>query len=104
MIGCDITKITRFIGKSDYFVNRVLSLDELNQYNLKTNKIEYLAGRWSAKESIFKATGLRNAVILNNDDGHPYVLNEPNICVTISHDGDYVFTVALDKRNGQTLG
>lgn len=100
MIGCDITKISRFEGKSEFFVNKILSSDERIEYDVRTNKTEYLASRWSAKESVFKATGIKNAIILTNKDGSPFVLNYPDIHVTISHDGEYAFTVALDKRNG----
>jgi holo-[acyl-carrier protein] synthase len=100
MIGCDVTRISRFNEKTEFFINRILSLDEMTEYNTRSNKVEYLASRWSAKESVFKATGIKNATILNNKDGSPYVLNYPDIHVTISHDGDYAFTVALDKRNG----
>lgn len=100
MIGCDIAKIDRFANKSSRFINKVLTAKELVEFETKTNKAKYLASRWSAKESIFKATGIRNATVLNDENGRPYILNQPNLHVTISHDGDYVFTVAIDKRNG----
>jgi holo-[acyl-carrier protein] synthase len=95
MIGCDVTKISRFNNKSESFVNRILSLEELSEYTTRNNRIEYLAGRWSAKESVFKATGIRNATILNDKTGKPFVLDHPEVMITISHDGDYAFTVAF---------
>ena len=101
MIGCDVTKISRFEGKSEFFVNKILSIDERIEYDTRTNKTQYLASRWSAKESVFKATGIKNVTILSNKDGSPFVLNYPDIHISISHDGEYAFTVALDNRKGQ---
>ena len=99
MIGCDVTKISRFIDKSERFVNKILTPHELTEYKIRNNKAEYLASRWSAKEAVFKATGIKNPSVLNDESGKPYIVDHPKIFITISHEREYAFAVALDKRN-----
>lgn len=99
MIGCDVTKISRFINKSERFINKILTPYELKEYNTRRNKAEYLASRWSAKEAVFKATGIKNPAVLNDESGKPYIVDHPKIFITISHEKEYAFAVAIDKRN-----
>lgn len=54
-IGVDIEDIERFKGKSDEFLNRVFTSQEL-EYCLKFSKPEsHLAARFCAKEAVVKA-------------------------------------------------
>lgn len=99
MIGCDVTKISRFINKSERFINKILTPVELKEYSTKRNKSEYLASRWAAKEAVFKATGIKNSTVLNDNSGRPYIVDNPKIFITISHEREYAFAVAIDKRN-----
>jgi holo-[acyl-carrier protein] synthase len=92
MIGIDIVDISR-IQLRDSFIRHVLTEYEQNEYNAKTTenrKKEYLAGRFAAKEAIFKATqdpAYLQYSILNKKNGMPYVKDHPEILVSISHDG-----------------
>ncbi len=61
-IGIDITEIARIraaVNKNHHFIDRVLTRDEISQLDLLSDKrkFEYIAGRFSAKESYSKAYG-----------------------------------------------
>ncbi|KAK5577583.1 hypothetical protein RB653_002526 [Dictyostelium firmibasis] len=95
--------------------------NENNNNNNNSNKrgFEYLAGRWAAKESIYKAIGnqdrsklnFQNIQILNEPNGRPYVnLLEPTqtyfkelginkIHIAISHDTDYAISNVILESN-----
>lgn len=93
-VGVDLTVISRFKDRSDKFIDKVLTNEEKLIFNRLNNdrKIVFLATRWACKEAIFKATQDNKYLeysILNNDNGKPYVLNHPEIKISISHDGDY---------------
>ena len=74
---------------------------------------EFLAGRFSAKESYSKAlgtgigheVGFQNLEIINNQDGKPELLKHPrlkelNAFVSISHTDELVITeVILEKKD-----
>ncbi|KYR02237.1 hypothetical protein DLAC_01061 [Tieghemostelium lacteum] len=118
-IGNDIIKISRikssFEKGGDRFLKRAFHDEEINNFKelfLINNEkgIEYLAGRWAAKESIYKAfggqerskLGFPNIKILNEQiTGKPIVNLQPptfeyakelgvkNIHIAISHDSDF---------------
>jgi holo-[acyl-carrier protein] synthase len=95
MIGCDIVKISRL---SLDMHDKILTIDEQNEYHSRYNKELYLAGRWAAKEAIFKACGIKeNLSILTDIDGKPYVKEDRSIEISISHDTDYAIAVAFKK-------
>ncbi|KAM9964926.1 hypothetical protein ACTFIW_004721 [Dictyostelium discoideum] len=98
-------------------------LNNNNNNNKNNNRgFEYLAGRWAAKESIYKAIGnqdrsklnFQNIQILNESNGRPYVnLLEPTqsyfkelginkIHLAISHDTDYAISNVILESNEST--
>ncbi len=95
MIGTDIVYIPR-IELKESLIRYILTEDEYTQFLLLKNdkrRKEYLAGRFAAKEAIFKATQDPNYLsysILNEDNGRPYIKNHPEIQISLSHDGEYV--------------
>ena len=95
MIGCDIVKTSRFRNNLNRLACNILSDVEMIEFHTTANKIEYLAGRWAAKEAIFKATGKKRMIVLNKSSGEPYVLDNPNIKVSISHEKEYAISFAL---------
>ncbi|MBA1434263.1 holo-ACP synthase [Bombilactobacillus bombi] len=113
-LGIDITEINRVwqaAQRTAGFVARVLTPSELEQFNhyQQQRQKEYLAGRFSAKESFTKAlgtgigkVGFQDLSILNNPQGKPYIQQQVflgSVFVSISHTKDYVFTeVILEKR------
>jgi len=96
MIGCDIVEIQRFAERQDRWAKKVLKENEMQEYNQRTNKLEYLAGRWAVKEAIYKAAGLASGFeVLTNSNGAPYVSGAPHISVSISHEKTHALAVAI---------
>ena len=95
MIGCDIVKVSRFERNLSKLAFNILTAPELVEFTESMNKIQYLAGRWAAKEAIFKATGYKRMTVLNKSNGAPYVLNNSNIKISISHEKEYAMAIAL---------
>ena len=59
-IGVDIEDISRFIDKSDEFLHRVFTDNEL-EYSMKFSKPQsHLAARFCAKEAVIKALSALN--------------------------------------------
>lgn len=100
MIGIDIVEISR-ISLREAFIRKVLTEKELEEYSRKTTdkqKKEYVAGRFAAKEAIFKATQdpeWLSYSVLNKENGQPYVFGRPDIQISISHDGGIAAAAAV---------
>lgn len=95
-IGVDISLIRRFLSKEEKFVKKILSEKEFFQYSELNDlrKVEYLAGRFCAKEAYYKASknkslGYHDVEILN-DKELGLVISDNKAHVSISHDGNYV--------------
>jgi holo-[acyl-carrier protein] synthase len=81
-IGLDIIENKRIKNsiKNSKFINRIYSLNELNQSLLSKNRTAYFTKRFAAKEAFAKAlgTGFRNNLkfkdieIINDKMGKPY--------------------------------
>ena len=84
-VGTDIVKFERLERSlerhGDKFAERILSPNELEQYQDKNNKVAFLAKRFAAKEAISKAlgTGMRKGIdfkhleVSNDELGKPQV-------------------------------
>ena len=98
-IGIDIVENERLKDKPENFINLVLTSNEQIEY--KKKGLSYLCGRFACKEAIMKVLpntkklNFLDFEILNNPDGSPYVLNYPNIRVSISHEKNYSVAIAL---------
>ena len=103
-IGVDIVEFDRIsrVFDNGKFVDKILSDKEKKVFTSIKNekrKLEFLAGRWAAKEAIYKAApdlcinkAFKDFSILNHESGAPY-LDEPlgsQIMITISHSENYV--------------
>lgn len=92
MIGVDIVDLSR-IHEDEAFIRRILTAEELEELagrKTSSRRIEYIGGRFAAKEAIFKATGDRSYLswaVLNDETGKPYVNGHPELSISISHDG-----------------
>jgi holo-[acyl-carrier protein] synthase len=103
-IGIDIIELNR-IRKSmenERFLDRVLTPNERNLLkDLKeSRRVEFVAGRFAAKEAFAKAMGtgigklsFQDIEIINDEKGKPIVtvslLDKMNIFVSISHSKEY---------------
>ena len=117
MVGTDIIEVARIEKlikeKGDKFLNRVYTKDEIVYCESKgPNKYQHYAGRFAAKEAIFKVAKYNNDVkslmfkdieILNKANGSPYVNNHSEhvlfstIYISISHIKEYATAVAVKK-------
>lgn len=109
-IGVDLTEISRIKAayeKNTRFAEKVLTSDELAVFTNfpedSQRRYEFLAGRFSAKESYAKAfgtgigkVGLLDIEILDEaETGRPIITQQPfigNALVSISHTADLVMT------------
>lgn len=101
-IGTDIVKIDRV--KID--VARFLGPRELMHFgNLKDeHQQRFLAGRWAAKEAIFKALDdkehdYKKFDIYYNESGKPVVdFENYKVNISISHDGEYAVAYVVVEQ------
>lgn len=108
-IGIDIVEIKRL----NNLKSRVLSIKELEFYDSITDELRkatFLGGRFAAKEAIFKAVSKSNIpvnykdiVILNDENGKPFVESHPfsnvEIMISISHTNEYAVAQAIIFHN-----
>lgn len=115
-LGVDITEIDRVkraAAAHSQFVGRVLTPGEQVQYAQFSGQraAEYLAGRWSVKESYAKAMGtgigsqlnFHDIEVIDNQYGAPIVTKSPfdgNAHASVSHTATLVMTeVILESEN-----
>jgi len=115
-IGTDIVDVKRIKASVDNysarFINKVFSQEEQSYCNSKSNPEIHYSGRFAAKEAIIKAMkssgfeqkiSLKDIVIINNNDGSPYVKLDFNyqgeIKVSISHTHTHAVAFAILKIN-----
>jgi|SRR5690625_2665710 len=105
-IGLDLIELDRMnnvLNKNNRLVNRILTQSEQKVFHeLKSDrrKVEYLAGRFSAKEAFSKATGdgigklsFQDIEVLTNKKGAPFIKARgycsEKIFVSITHSKEY---------------
>ena len=98
----ELASIQNAVEKRKGFAQRVLTDKEMERFSsLKGRRqIEYLAGRWSAKEAFSKALGtgigklgFQDLEGLNNERGAPYFSKSPfsgKVWLSISHTDQFV--------------
>lgn len=97
--------------KHDGFPKRILTDREFERYQELQGKrqLEYLAGRWAAKEAFVKALGtglgkvtFRDIEILNASNGAPHVscsFFSGKIWLSISHSGSFAQASVILEEN-----
>ncbi|HIX35704.1 MAG TPA: holo-ACP synthase [Candidatus Limosilactobacillus merdigallinarum] len=114
-VGIDLLEIDRVkqvVQAEPRFVEKVLTPGERQQLSSlhKQRYWEYVAGRFSIKESFGKAmgtgigarVGFQDVEIIDNDQGKPEVLRSPydgQALVSVSHTKDLVMTEVLLQTN-----
>ncbi len=111
-IGIDIVEFKQILPKlNDKFIKRILSKAELERYNSISNeqrKLEYVSGRFAAKEAYTKIykkfdkpLNFTEVEVLNDDFGAPYIKSsyrpEDKILVSISHSANYVVAICTKE-------
>ena len=107
----ELASIQNAVEKREGFAQRVLTDKELKRFaSLKGRRqIEYLAGRWSAKEAFSKAIGtgigklgFQDLEVLNNERGAPYFSKSPfsgKVWLSISHTDQFVTASVILEEN-----
>jgi len=108
--GVDITEVKRLrqaIEKwGNEFLHRVFTKEELENAKTRGSLYQHLAGRFAAKEAVFKALGdkhlnWQDVEILNDKEGKPscVILNgrgkKINVHISISHIKNYAVANAI---------
>jgi len=111
-VGIDIVEFAEIKEKiSDKFIKRILSTLELERYDLINNekrKLEYLAGRFAAKEAYTKLykrfdepLNFVDVQVLSDEFGAPYIVSkyrpEDIVKVSISHSKNYVIAICIKE-------
>jgi len=108
--GVDITEVNRLRkavekwGKD--FLERIFTQNELENAKTRGSLYQHLAGRFAAKEAIFKALSVRELTwkdveILNDKDGRPIAkiinqkIKKADIHLSISHVKSYAVASAI---------
>lgn len=107
-IGCDLIKIARITSK---LAKRILSIEErilFDKITSEKRKLEFLAGRFAAKEAFSKALGtgigvtsFKDIVVLNNEAGKPYIdyNSDYKVHISITHTDEYALAyVVIEKK------
>ena len=114
-IGTDLESINRVqqaVENQPEFIERILTNNEIDQIKdlSESKSIEYIASRFSGKESFSKALGFgigenvswQEIEILNNNKGKPEIFyngKTDGLFISISHKDDYVITqVVIDVK------
>lgn len=106
-VGIDIVEIDRIKELKESFINHVLSSEEIKVFNKLSDKrkIEYVAGRFAAKEAIIKCLStieipqMNDISVLNDESGRPYVIyKDYEIEISISHEIHYAVAMAMLNR------
>ena len=106
-----LLSIQNAVEKREGFAQRVLTDKEMERFaSLKGRRqMEYLAGRWSAKEAFSKAMGtgigklgFQDLEVLNNERGAPYFSKSPfsgKVWLSISHTDQFVTASVILEEN-----
>ena len=107
----ELASIQNAVEKREGFARRVLTDKEIERFSsLKGRRqVEYLAGRWSAKEAFSKAMGtgigklgFQDLEVLNNERGAPYFSKSPfsgKVWLSISHTDQFVTASVILEEN-----
>lgn len=105
-IGCDIVEVSRIYANinSENFLQCILTEKEYAICNAyaKQRKAEWIAGRFAAKEAIYKAINtvyacpLTQIEILSDVKGRPFcTLSDFDIKISIAHEKAYAIAYAI---------
>lgn len=109
-LGTDIVEIARVEKAiSDSFMKKVLSIEEYERALTmsKGRRIQFLAGRFAAKEAIIKCLSdhevpeMCNLNIINSEKGKPEIrYKDYRILISISHERKFAVATAILEEEG----
>ncbi len=105
-IGVDIVDLKRIDLTKSHFIDKILTQKEKEKLATLTSdkrRIEFIGGRFAAKEAYMKANqkgigqiSFQDIEILNDESGAPY-LNDPEALISISHENEYAIAFVIRK-------
>lgn len=113
-IGVDIVELNRvktLAARQGKFIQRILTRNEIDKYETlnEHRKVEFLAGRFAAKEAFSKALGtgigeqlsFLHIEITNDENGKPYILKpkKEGVHLSISHSKEYAIAQVIIEKN-----
>lgn len=109
MVGIDIVSVSKIKNKSDSFLKKIFTVNELEYAFNKENPYQTLAGIYALKEAVLKAYDLNISYIKSCRievfyvQKHPKILIDGQVCdafVSISHDEGRAVAICIkeDKR------
>lgn len=110
-IGCDIVQINRLKEKQNEIAHKILTKGERELYDTysQNRQLEFLAGRFAAKEAIFKAMHNPSLVlsmieVLQDEVGCPTCYMEGyNLHISISHEKEYAIAYVICELQGSNV-
>lgn len=104
-VGIDIVELEH-IKDEKLLASKILSESEFLLYQKKENKLQFLGGRFAAKEALIKALGLsilginlKDIEILNKENGKPYLIyKNKEYKVSISHEKHCAIAIVIDEK------
>jgi holo-[acyl-carrier protein] synthase len=104
-IGCDIVELRRFKEDPDRLARRILTQGEFAVYQQlpPIRTIEWLAGRFAAKEAIVKALDtpitITRIEIQSDETGKPFCrLDGYVVHLSIAHEKEYAIAYAIVEK------
>lgn len=112
--GNDLVFLPDFIASfNDLFKKKIYTLEEITYCDQFDDAMLRYASTWAAKEAVYKAIKQIDTsslpfkkieIMREKPQGRPHVIlhknpNKFNISLTISHDGDYIWALALIEIN-----
>lgn len=102
-VGIDIVNNHRIQSMiSESFIKKILNEREIEEYDIRNNKLQYLSGRLAAKEAIIKCitnekiTSMKDIIILSGKCGEPCAHYKGyKIELSISHEIDNTIAIAI---------
>ena len=112
-IGNDIIEISRIkqaIERSERFLKKVFDKVEIEYFESRNMKPEFIAGRFAAKEAIAKALGtgfrgftFKDIVIERNELGKPRVILKGRAKEIAAEKGDYRFFISISHSEENAI-
>ena len=112
-IGNDIIEISRIkqaIERSERFLKRVFDKVEIEYFESRNMKPEFIAGRFAAKEAVAKALGtgfrgftFKDIVIERNELGKPLVILKGRAKEIAAKQGDYRFFISISHSEENAI-
>lgn len=104
----NMTEIERRLEARDLSLLSVLSereTEHFEQLRIKKNKLQWIAGRYAVKSALYKykLVGPSGIDVLKGENSAPYILQYPDLCVSITHSFPYCIGVVSENKIGVDL-